>query len=188
MMNHAATFLIVASAASLFACGKSEDLPAPAIQPPAAEAPQAEAAPEPIAPVAETAPSEPAPAALPDASLVPPAAVSKPAAAKPAASPVVSAPAVKAASETAPSAPAPDLAHGQKIYSQACAFCHDKGVAGAPKIGDAAAWSPRLAQGMEALYTVALRGKGAMPAKGGNPSLSDADVRAAVDFLVAQSR
>jgi cytochrome c5 len=59
---------------------------------------------------------------------------------------------------------------------------------GAPKIGDAAAWSPRLAQGMDALYASALRGKGAMPAKGGNPSLADDDARSAVDFLTAQAR
>lgn len=78
------------------------------------------------------------------------------------------------------------LAHGQQIYRQSCAFCHDKGVAGAPKIGDAAAWGPRLAQGMDALYASALRGKGAMPAKGGNPSLPGDDVKAAVNFLRAQ--
>jgi cytochrome c5 len=61
-------------------------------------------------------------------------------------------------------------------------------VAGAPRIGDAAAWSPRLAQGRDALNVSALRGKGAMPAKGGNPSLADSDVIAAVDYLSAQAR
>ncbi|MDO9636824.1 MAG: c-type cytochrome, partial [Thiobacillus sp.] len=81
-----------------------------------------------------------------------------------------------------------DLVHGQQIYRQACAFCHDKGVAGAPKTGDVASWGPRLAQGIDTLYTVSLRGKGAMPAKGGNPALSDGDVKAAVDYMVAQSR
>jgi cytochrome c5 len=187
-MNYAAAFLIIALGASLLACGKSDDLPAPATQPPEAAAPQAEAAPEPVAPVVETPQSETAPAALPEAGLPPPAAVSKPAAAKPAATPVESTPAAKVASETAPSTPPPDLAHGQQIYRQACAFCHDKGVAGAPKTGDVAAWSPRLAQGMATLYAVSLRGKGAMPAKGGNPSLADPDVKAAVDYLVAQSR
>jgi len=185
-MNYATTFLIVASTASLLACGKSEDLPAPATQPPAVEAPPAEAMPEPVAPIVETPQSETVPEALPKASQEPPAAASQPVAAKkPAATPVEPAP---AAAATAPSAPAPDLAHGEQIYRKACAFCHDKGVAGAPKIGDAAAWSPRLAQGMDTLYTVSLRGKGAMPAKGGNPSLADADVKAAVDYLVAKSR
>jgi cytochrome c5 len=149
--------------------------------------------PEPVAPVVEAPvveapPAVTIPAALPEARPAQPAAVPKPAAAKPAAAPVASAPAAKAASETAPSTPAPDLAHGQQIYRQACAFCHDKGVAGAPKTGDAAAWSPRIAQGMDVLYTVALHGKAAMPAKGGNPSLADADVKAAVDYMVAQSR
>jgi Cytochrome c5 len=85
--------------------------------------------------------------------------------------------------------PAPaDPAAGRQTYQQACAFCHDKGVAGAPKLGDTAAWSARTAQGKETLYASALRGKGAMPAKGGNPSLSDDAVKAAVDFLVAGSR
>ena len=91
-------------------------------------------------------------------------------------------------SEPAPSAPKADLAHGQQIYRQACAVCHDKGLAGAPKLGDAAVWSARLAQGMDVLNASALRGKGAMPAKGGNPSLADADVKAAVEFIAAQSR
>jgi cytochrome c5 len=177
-MKYAATILIAASAASLLACGKSENAPAPAA-PPAAEAPQTRA-PEPVAPVVETPQSE-APAAPPEAKLAQPAAVSPPVATRPE-------PAARVASEAAPGTPSPDLAHGQQIYRQACAFCHDKGVAGAPKVGDVAAWSPRLAQGMDTLYTVALRGKGAMPAKGGNPSLADADVKAAVDYLVAQAR
>ncbi|HWR76408.1 MAG TPA: c-type cytochrome [Thiobacillus sp.] len=175
-MKYVATFLIVASAASLLACGKSEDTPA--APPPAAEVAQTEpaptVAPEPVTPVVETPQPEAAPAAQPEAKLAQPAAASKPATTKPA--------------EASPAKPTPDLAHGQQIYRQACAFCHDKGVAGAPKTGDVAAWSPRLAQGMDTLYTVALRGKGAMPAKGGNPSLADADVKAAVDYLVAQSR
>lgn len=81
-----------------------------------------------------------------------------------------------------------DLVHGQTIYRQACAFCHDKGVAGAPRTGDAAAWAPRIAQGRDTLHAVAVRGKGAMPAKGGNPALGEADVHAAVDFMIAQSR
>lgn len=179
-MKYAAAILIAASAASLLACAKSEDAPAPAA-PPAAEAPQTSAAPEPVTPVVATPQSEAPPAALPETKVAQPAAVSPPVATKPE-------PAARVASETAPGTPSPDPARGQQIYRQACAFCHDKGVAGAPKIGDVAAWSPRLAQGMDTLYTVALRGKGAMPAKGGNPSLADADVKAAVDHLVAQAR
>jgi cytochrome c5 len=182
-----ATLLLALSAATLLGCGKSEETAAPAAPPPAAEAPQVgtapAATPEPAAPAVETPLPEAAPAKQPEAPLEPPVAASKPAAA-----PATSAPAAKAAGAAAPGAPSPDLARGQQIYRQACAFCHDKGVAGAPKTGDAAAWSPRLAQGMDTLYTVSLRGKGAMPAKGGNPSLADADVKAAVDYMVAQSR
>ncbi|MBU1396450.1 MAG: c-type cytochrome [Gammaproteobacteria bacterium] len=187
-MNHASTFLIVTTAALLLACGKSEDLPAPATQPPAAEIPQAAAAPEPVAPVVDTPLVESAPAVQPEIAIEQTAAESKPAPAPAPATPAPKPASATAAEVPAPSTPAPDLAHGQQIYRQACAFCHDKGVAGAPKIGDVATWSPRLAQGMEALHVAALRGKGAMPAKGGNPSLSDADVIAAVDYLVAQSR
>jgi cytochrome c5 len=194
-MNYAAAFLIVAATSSLLACGKSEEVPAPAIEPPAAQTPLAEAAPEPAAPLDETPAAEIAPAeTLPEAPAAGAAAPQPVAPAAPAAAPArPPAPAPTAAPapepEPAPAAqPAADLAHGQQIYRQACAFCHDKGVAGSPATGDAAAWAPRLAQGMETLYTVAVRGKGAMPAKGGNPALSDADVKAAVDYMVAQSR
>ncbi len=55
-----------------------------------------------------------------------------------------------------------------------------------PKLGDKAAWAPRIAAGK--MYEVALKGKGGMPAKGGNPSLSDADVKAAVDYMLASSK
>ena len=72
-----------------------------------------------------------------------------------------------------------------------CAMCHQTGAAGAPKLGDKADWGPRLAQGKDTLYKHALEGfngnKGAMPAKGGNPSLSDDDVKAAVDFMAGKS-
>ena len=59
---------------------------------------------------------------------------------------------------------------------------------GAPKTGDKAAWQPRIGQGVPTLYTHALNGIRAMPPKGGNPSLSDAEVKAAVDYLVAQAK
>jgi len=179
-----ASLLIALSAASLFACGKSEDVPAPA-----AEAVPAE--PAAAAPAAEPTPAaqpEPTPAAQPEATPAAPAAASKPAAEPAKAPPAKPAAVALPPSAAAPNAVQPDLARGQQIYRQACAFCHDKGVAGAPKTGDTAAWGPRLAQGMDALVASSLRGKGAMPAKGGNPSLADADVRAAVDYLVAQSR
>ena len=86
---------------------------------------------------------------------------------------------------TAGAAAKPD---GKKIYDTACTACHTPGVAGAPKLGDKNAWAPRLAQGVDPLYAAALKGKGAMPPKGGTASLSDADVKAAVDYMVAGAK
>ncbi len=77
---------------------------------------------------------------------------------------------------------------GKKTYETVCFACHGAGVAGAPKFGDKAAWAPRVAQGKDALHASALKGKGAMPPKGGNPALSDADVTAAVDYMVAAAK
>jgi cytochrome c5 len=79
-------------------------------------------------------------------------------------------------------------ADGKKVYDSTCMACHATGVANAPKPGDKAAWGPRIKQGMDTLLQSALKGKGAMPPKGGNASLSDADVRAAIDFMVSQSK
>lgn len=76
-------------------------------------------------------------------------------------------------------------AEGKDVYNQNCAMCHVPGLANAPKFGDKEAWGPRLKTGREALLASALKGKGAMPAKGGNPKLSDEDVGAAVDFMLA---
>lgn len=79
-------------------------------------------------------------------------------------------------------------AKGRGVYQASCSACHATGAAGAPKLGDATAWGPRIATGTAALHNSALKGKGAMPAKGGNASLADADVKAAVDFMVSQGR
>lgn len=79
-------------------------------------------------------------------------------------------------------------AKGEDTYKKTCAVCHDQGIAGAPKLGDKAAWAPRLKQGKEALYTAGIKGKpgtGMVP-KGGNASLSDADVKSAVDFMMTK--
>lgn len=110
--------------------------------------------------------------------------------------PAVPAPAPAAATPAAAAPAAPAKAAdagaasgaGQKTYDAVCAMCHNTGVAGAPKAGDKAEWSKRLAQGKDTLYASALKGKGAMPAKGGNPSIPDADVRAAVDHLLATAK
>ena len=101
-----------------------------------------------------------------------------------------------AAAPAAAPAPAPtekvaaagSPADGKKTFEGACAACHMTGVAGAPKVGEKAVWAPRIAQGKDVLYEHALKGKGVMPPKGGNPSLADADVKAAVDHMVALSK
>ena len=79
-------------------------------------------------------------------------------------------------------------ADGKKVFEGGCIACHGAGVAGAPKFGDKAAWAPRIKTGMDTLYNAALHGMGIMPAKGGNPALSDADVKAAVDYMVAAAK
>lgn len=76
----------------------------------------------------------------------------------------------------------------QAIYMASCAACHISGAAGAPKQGDKLAWAPRIKNGNEALYNSAIKGKNAMPPKGGNVSLSDADVKAVVDYMVSQAK
>jgi cytochrome c5 len=91
---------------------------------------------------------------------------------------------VAVAAAPAPGAAAPAAGKGKSVYDAACTVCHAAGVAGAPKAGDKTAWAPRLKTGMESLYTSSIKGKNAMPPKGGNLSLSDADVKAAVDYLV----
>ena len=79
-------------------------------------------------------------------------------------------------------------ADGKKVYDSTCTACHQVGVAGAPKLGDKAAWAPRIKQGMDALVQSAMKGKGAMPPKGGAASLPDADLRAAIEYMVSQAK
>ena len=98
--------------------------------------------------------------------------------------PAADAPKVATATVTA----APAKPDGKKTYDTACMACHATGAANAPKLGDKAAWAPRIKTGTEALYTSVLMGKGAMPPKGGNATLADADVKAAVDYMVAGSK
>ena len=66
--------------------------------------------------------------------------------------------------------------------------CHGTGIAGAPKFGDKAAWAPRIKSGIDTLHTNAVKGKGGMPPKGGNTALSDAEVMAAVDYMVSAAK
>jgi cytochrome c5 len=129
-----------------------------------------------IAPVAKVeidpnAPATPAPSASPAATAAPGV--------------------VPVAAEIPPPAPGKTASAGgagKTVFDTACVACHGTGVAGAPKFGDKAAWAPRIAQGVNVLHTHALQGKGAMPPKGGNPALPDADVKAAVDYMVAASK
>jgi cytochrome c5 len=83
-------------------------------------------------------------------------------------------------------------ADGKKVYESSCIACHGAGIAGAPKFGDKAAWAPRIAQGVNTLHTHAIAGftgkGGMMPPKGGNAMLSDADVKAAVDYMVSAAK
>jgi cytochrome c5 len=76
---------------------------------------------------------------------------------------------------------------GEQVFQAVCTACHTAGVAGAPKVGDADAWAPRLKEGFEAMLNIALHGKGGMPAKGGNPALSDYEVARAVVFMANKS-
>lgn len=79
-------------------------------------------------------------------------------------------------------------ADGKGTYSASCAACHASGVAGSPKLGDKAAWKARIAQGESTLFDHAINGFKGMPAKGGNASLSDDDVKAAVTYMVDGSK
>jgi cytochrome c5 len=79
-------------------------------------------------------------------------------------------------------------ADGKEVYDKACAGCHEKGIAGAAKISDKAKWAPILKQGSDALTATVIKGKGVMPPKGGNASLSDADIKAAVDYIAQQAK
>ncbi|MEO7161031.1 MAG: c-type cytochrome [Polaromonas sp.] len=124
---------------------------------------------EPAAPAAAAAGASPAAdaAPAPTAAATPAAAVAPVAAAAPAAIKVAAA----------------DSDAGETLYKQACMACHAAGVAGAPKLGDKAAWAPRIQTGLDALTASAIKGKNAMPPKGGSAA-SDADIHSAVVYMV----
>jgi cytochrome c5 len=79
------------------------------------------------------------------------------------------------------------LQSGEAVYKMVCAACHDSGAAGSPKLGDAAAWGPRIAQGYDTVLKHAIGGLRAMPAKGGNPDLDDIEVARAVVHMANAS-
>jgi len=101
---------------------------------------------------------------------------------------VGSVPADVAAPASTVAAPAQQVAaadlSGEQVYQQVCAACHTAGVLNAPKPGDAAAWEPRLAKGIDAIYANSINGIGAMPAKGGRADMSDDAIKAAVDHML----
>jgi cytochrome c5 len=113
--------------------------------------------------------------------------------------PIVIASTLTAPASTAPASAAPAAATvavnadpGQATYDGACFACHATGAGGAPKMGDVAAWTPRVAQGKEVLYTHAINGyvgkAGMMPAKGGRPDMSDDAIKAGIDYMVSKSQ
>lgn len=77
---------------------------------------------------------------------------------------------------------------GATVYNAVCMACHASGAAGAPKAGDKAAWAPRIATGSAALIKSVTNGKNAMPPKGGAADLTDAEIKAAVEYLVGLSK
>ena len=97
--------------------------------------------------------------------------------------------------QTAAAAPAHEAhakpaaaADGKAVYDKLCFACHAQSVAGSPRLGDKAAWAPRIQSGTDAMIQSVLKGKGAMPPKAGNPALSEGEIRAAVEFMVSQSK
>lgn len=89
-------------------------------------------------------------------------------------------------------APVAENTVGKSVFGRVCAMCHAVGAGGAPKPGDKADWGPRIAQGNDVLYKHALEGftgaKGQMPARGANPTLTDDEVKAAVNYMADQAR
>jgi len=151
-------------------------------------APAAKAAPEPKKQAAEAAPKA-APATEKKEEPAAPVAKAKPA--QPATPEKPSAPVAAATTATAAvaaKAGGASMEAGKKVYDTTCFACHKTGVAGAPIFGNKEAWAPRIATGIDSLYNSVLKGKGAMPPKGGNTALADDDVKAAVDYMVSQSQ
>jgi len=77
---------------------------------------------------------------------------------------------------------------GAKVYAAGCNACHAAGVAGAPKFGDKAAWAARAPLGIAALTATVVKGKGAMPPMGGQMNATEAELRAAVEHMLAAAR
>lgn len=96
--------------------------------------------------------------------------------------------AAAAPAATAPAAASADDGKGKQVYDASCMACHSTGAAGAPKVGDKAAWAPRIAQGVDTLVNHAINGIRAMPPKGTCMACSDDDLKAAVSYMVGESK
>jgi cytochrome c5 len=192
------TLALFAALSLLVGCGRDEE---PA-QEPAAPPSSAPPTGAPVEPSPAPLPGE-SPAPAPDVPATPPATPpSETPATPPSETPATPPSETPAAPQSeAPAAPPGEAASGtasaaagggESVYKTTCAVCHAPGVAGAPKLDDSADWSPRIGQGIDVLYTHAVNGyqgqKGVMPPKGGNTALSDEQVRAAVDYMVAQAK
>ncbi len=158
---------------------------------PALPAAAASATPVAAAPSPASAASAAAPAASPSAAAAPsaPAMAAAPAtapASPTAAAPVVATAVVAAAATTAPAMKADAPVAVPALYTQVCQVCHAAGVAGAPKLGDKAAWAPRIAEAktVDGLTASAIKGKGAMPPRGGSGA-TDAEIKAVVSYMVS---
>jgi cytochrome c5 len=79
-----------------------------------------------------------------------------------------------------------ELARGKQLYNTACVICHQAGVAGAPKLGDKAAWTPRLGQGFDTLVEHSIKGYKGMPPKGGRLDISDKEIISAVGYMLSE--
>jgi cytochrome c5 len=79
-------------------------------------------------------------------------------------------------------------AGGEQVVTQVCALCHSTGMMSSPKLGSADDWAPRIEKGVDVLYSNAINGFNMMPARGGRPDLSDDDVKAAVDHMLATAK
>ncbi len=97
-----------------------------------------------------------------------------------------SAPAPAAPAGAAPAASAGTGGAGEAIYNRVCMACHATGAANAPKLGDKAAWEPRLGAGIDGLLQTAINGKNAMPPRGTCADCSDADLKATIEFMISK--
>ena len=127
--------------------------------------------------------------AAPPAAAGAPAATAAPATPSAAATPMAAAPVAVAAAPAAAVKVAAGAGggSGEALYKQVCSACHAAGAAGSPKFGDKSAWAPRIKTGLDMLTTSVIKGKGAMPPKGGSAA-SDADIRSAVEYMVGAAK